>query len=179
MEHLSDEQIMIIVRDKDIKALSELFERYNGKLYNFFLRQTFDKELSCDLVQNVFYRIIKYKNSYNENFSFKTWIYQMARNILADHYKKEKKYDDKFKLESCADLIDVDDSEKHERHQTLFKAMKLLSDEERELLVMSKFQGMKYKEIAAITGRSVAWVKVKVHRSILKLKDLFFQIQKT
>jgi len=85
----TDEALMITVRNGDIDAMSPLFERYHIKLYNFFLRLTFNKELSQDLTQNVFYRIIKYKHTYNEEYKFRTWMYQMARNNLTDFYEKD------------------------------------------------------------------------------------------
>jgi RNA polymerase sigma-70 factor (ECF subfamily) len=59
----------------------------------------------------------------------------------------------------------------------LYRAIECLPEEGRELLVMSKFQGLKYEEISAITGDSVANIKVKVYRSMLKLKERYFQLE--
>ena len=87
---MTDEQLMIQVRDGDIAKAAVLLERYSGRLYNYFVRLTFDESLSEDLTQNVFQRIIRYKHSFNESHQFKSWILQIARNARMDFYKKNK-----------------------------------------------------------------------------------------
>ncbi len=174
----TDEALMSTVRNGDLDAMSPLFERYRIKLYNFFLRLTFNKELSQDLTQNVFYRIIKYKHTYNEEYKFRTWMYQMARNNLADFYEKDKiRTSDYYIPESLDDeyFSDINEMEKKERFQQLHSALAKLSEEQRELLVLSRFQGLKYEEISKINGTTVGVVKVKIHRAINKLREVYFE----
>jgi len=174
----TDESLMILVRNGDLDSVAPLFERYHVKLYNFFLRLTFDKELSQDLTQNVFYRIIKYKHTYNAEYKFRTWMYQMARNILADHYEKNKIItSDYYKPEKLSDnfLSDQEEVEKQERHKALYEALAKLAPEQREIIVLSRFQGLKYQEISKINGITVGAIKVKVHRAINKLKEAYFE----
>ncbi|HMI62951.1 MAG TPA: sigma factor, partial [Puia sp.] len=64
MLELSDEKIMLLVKDGHLSELTELFDRYHVPLYNFFLRLTVDKVISEDLTQNLFYRVIRYRQSY-------------------------------------------------------------------------------------------------------------------
>lgn len=84
----SDEEIMIKVKNNQLALMKPLFDRYHVKLYNFFLRLTYNEDVSKDLVQNVFYRIIKYRKTYNPEYKFKSWIYQLARNNFADDATK-------------------------------------------------------------------------------------------
>lgn len=73
---------MLKVKEGSLSELAVLFERYNVRLFNFFLKLTFDKAASEDLTQTLFYRVIKYRQTYKaEEGSFKTWIYQMGRNV--------------------------------------------------------------------------------------------------
>jgi RNA polymerase sigma-70 factor (ECF subfamily) len=60
----------------------------------------------------------------------------------------------------------------------LYMAMAKLPEESREILVLSRFQGMKYEQIAQVLGLTVAGVKVKVHRAIKKLKQYYLEIEK-
>src|SRR5687768_15637647 len=92
---LADEKIMIKVKSGQLSELTELFDRYHVPLYNFFLKLTADREKSQDLTQNLFYRVIRYRDTYDtEKGSFKSWIYQMARNLHVDYCKQEKKIAD-------------------------------------------------------------------------------------
>ena len=65
-----------------------------------------------------------------------------------------------------------------EREKLLHRSMNMLTDEQRELLVLTRFQRMKYEEVALIMNTTVANIKVKVHRAILKLKDHYFELEK-
>ena len=82
---MTDEMIMEAVRNGDLQQASVLFERYNKQIYNFLARMTMSKVLAEDLTQNVFLRMIKYRNSYRDGNKFHSWIYQIARNVFSDH----------------------------------------------------------------------------------------------
>ncbi len=175
----TDEELMIAVKEGDLDALSPLFEKYHVKLYNFFLRLTSDKENSRDLTQNVFSRILKYRTSYNEKHQFKAWIYQLARNVHIDHYNKNRywasEYDDTENIPGN-DRDAQEEMEDTERKEILMEAIGQLPVDQKEVIELSRFQGLKYEEISKITGSSVPAVKVKVHRAIKKLKEIYFQI---
>jgi len=85
----TDEQLMEQVSQENLNALSVLFDRYQVPLYNFFYRQNYDGAFSEDLVQTVFERILKYRQSYVSGMTFRSWMYQIARNAKTDHYKKQ------------------------------------------------------------------------------------------
>ena len=92
----SDEIIMKRVKAGELAALAELFERYHMKLFNFLLKLTLNKSVSQDLTQNIFYRIIKYRHTYKDDRSFKSWIYQLARNVHFDYCRQQDKLKDRF-----------------------------------------------------------------------------------
>jgi RNA polymerase sigma-70 factor (ECF subfamily) len=68
--------------------------------------------------------------------------------------------------------------EQDEREKLLHKSLAMLNDEQRELLVLTRFQQMKYEEVATIMDTSVANIKVKVHRAIQKLRAHYFQLER-
>jgi len=174
-----DEILMLEVKNGNLDSLIPLFDKYHVKLYNFFLRLTKSKETSEDLTQNVFSRIIAYKHTFNEQYKFKTWMYQMARNTHIDHYHKNKMYFSDFEeTEQTSGKMReaIDETEKFEKHEILYEALNLLSIDEREILELSKFQDLKYEEISKITGNSVGAIKVKVHRAVNKLRNNYFQL---
>lgn len=174
----TDEQIMLEVKKGHLDAFASLFEKYHVRLYNFFLRMTRNKTISEDLTQNVFHRILTYRNSYDENWKFYSWMFQIARNAAYKHYSDQKllmtdnEIDDTISFVSASAIEEIDNANKKEQ---LHEALNKLPYEQREIIEMARFQELKYKEIAEITGNTVPAIKVKVHRAINKLREVFFE----
>ena len=180
MEELTDESIMLSVKEGNLPAMTELFERYHVKLYNFFLKLTFDRTASEDLTQNVFYRLIKYKHSYDiAEGSFKSWMYKIARNIHFDFSKEQKKNAEQFKTleEVHENVVTHEQFNNEEDFKKLNLALLQLQPDQRELIVLSRFEGLKYGEISRINGKSVVAIKVQVHRAIKQLRNFYFNQQ--
>jgi RNA polymerase sigma factor (sigma-70 family) len=179
---MTDETIMEAVKGGELQQATLLFERYHKRIFNFLARMTMDRDLAEDLTQNVFLRIIKYRNSYREGNKFQSWIYQVARNVFSDHYQAHKnRFSNFVDVEKVSDYIgnSEDSEEQDEKEKILQRSMAKLTEEQRELLVLTRFQQMKYEEVAAIMDTTVANIKVKVHRAILKLREYYFELEKT
>lgn len=177
---MTDEAVMELVKKGDLEKTSILYERYQGMLYNFYLKLSFETELSKDLTQNVFYRLIKYRNSYQSGMSFKAWFFQMARNLYKDHVTNQKNKRSRFSdLEKLGNIAaeKLQDTEQAEREKALYKALTLLDEDQREIIILTKFQKMKYNTIAELMGITESAVKVKVHRAVKKLKGLYFMTE--
>jgi RNA polymerase sigma-70 factor (ECF subfamily) len=180
VQELTDEIIMDRFKDGHLPELAVLFDRYHIRLYNFFLRLTMDKAISEDLTQNVFYRIIKYKHTYDSNgFTFKSWIYRLARNIYVDHCKQQKKINEQFKkLDDEHENISINhQSRNEEEFERLSLALQQLQPEHRELIMLNRFSGLKYEEISAMQGKSALSIRVQVHRAIKHLRKIYFKQQ--
>jgi RNA polymerase sigma-70 factor (ECF subfamily) len=109
---------------------------------------------------------------------FQSWIYQLARNVFADHYQSVKRQlVANVTLANVAEPITESVAEREEQEARLHQSLKLLSDEQRELLLLTRFQQMKYEEVAEILNTTVANVKVKVHRALIKLREHYFQLE--
>ena len=168
---------MSLVKAGQLDYLNEVFHRYSKRIYNYFLKSTLERADSDDLTQELFVRIMRYRNSYKEGRSVQFWIFQIARNMVKDHFRKMKVHKDQFnpvevmpEVEEKVDEVAIEDEKK------LHLALKKLPDEKRELLVLSKFQGMKYEQIAMLRDTSVSNIKVQVHRTIKELKQIYFEL---
>ena len=173
---------MLKVKDGDLDRLGLLFERYKRSLYGFFYGMNRDTELSEDLVQNVFFRILKYRYLFRGEGDFRTWMFHIARNVHHDHFRKAKKFKGDA-LEDWQDHLGHDDNrateyQKDEELQMLSMAMDRLPEDKREILLLSKYQEKRYKEIGDILGCSEGAVKVKVFRALQELKDVYQQLEK-
>ena len=181
LDPLSDNSLMLKVREGDLQKLGLLFERYRNILFGYFFKLSKNRELSEDLVQAVFIRVIKYKHAYRGDGSFKTWIFHIARNIQIDHWRKEKKQGTKVTSYEIEDRLtgDNDSNYSEEKFQNLDKALDLLPDEKKELIVLSKLKGMKYKEIAEMMNLSEPIIKVRAFRALKELKEKYKEIEQT
>jgi RNA polymerase sigma-70 factor, ECF subfamily len=175
----TDEALMAEVKNGDLDKASVLYDRYSKRLYNYFVKISLDRNAGYDMMQDTFMRVIKYRHSYKGGNPFRAWIYQIARNVFADHLKKNKVlYSDYQQVENMSGIDSNETDEKHEQEKLLNKSLAKLEDEAREILVMSRYQNMKYEEIAATMDLTVAAVKVKVHRAIKKLRIYYFELEK-
>lgn len=170
------------VRDGDLDRLGLLFERYKRPLYGFFYGMNRDQELSEDLVQNTFLRILKYRHLFRGDGDFKTWMFHIARNVSHDHFRKNK-IKLKESVEKWQERLGHDENrstemQSMEEHDMLSLAMDKLPFEKREVLLLSKYQEKKYKEIGEILGCSEGTVKVKVFRAMEELRIVYKQLEK-
>jgi RNA polymerase sigma factor (sigma-70 family) len=174
---IADEILMQNVKDGNLSEMSVLFERYHLRIYNFFFRLTLDMDVSQDLTQNLFYRMIKYKNSYKGDHSVKSWIFQIARNLHIDYCNEKKRSGELFLKTSKYEIdpADVQDGYHEDDYDRLEKAMSDLSADQKELIVLSRYQGLKYEEISVITNQSVAAIKVAMYRAIRQLRGIYFK----
>ncbi len=176
---MTDEQIMKMVRDGDLGKSSVLFERYKLPMYNFFLRMTYHQSTSEDLTQSVFERMIRYRTTYQPDKVFRTWIYQIARNVKADHYRKNSKMafaniEEQENSLASGSVMEV--IEKREQSKTLEAAMAQLGEEQREVLLLTRYQKMKYADVANLLNCSEGAIKVKVHRAIKELRKVYLRL---
>lgn len=174
---------MLKVKAGDLDKLGLLFERYNQKLFSYFYRLTSRKDISEDLVQGVFERIIKYRTTYENSGAFSTWIYQIARNLHVDHHRKNQKEpgrDELFDLDSLTDKSHETEANfgKDRELKLLNTALNKLDAEKKETLILSRYQGFKYKEIAAIMDCSESAVKVRIFRALNELKQIIPELRK-
>ncbi|HEY8936989.1 MAG TPA: RNA polymerase sigma factor [Cyclobacteriaceae bacterium] len=182
LEVLSDNALMLKVKDGELDRLGLLFERYKRPLYGFFYNLNRNAELSEDLVQNVFIRILKYRYLFRGEGDFKTWMFHIARNVSHDHFRKNK-LNAKDSIDDWQDQLGADENrstmfQQEEELQLLSMAMDRLPEDKREILLLSKYQEKKYKEIGDILGCTEAAVKVKVFRALQDLKAVYKQLEK-
>lgn len=174
MDNLTDEELMQLVLGGNLDMMRYLFQRYHIKIYNFCLQMTRDKDLSKDITQEVFYKVMKHRETYRQK-RFSSWIYTIARNLCNDAFKilnktqqiSDKQWEDRLQINNTS-------LEPKGNIKKLNSALSQLSNTDKELIIMSKYQGLKYQEIAEITDSSLGAVKTKMHRAMQKLKDCYF-----
>jgi RNA polymerase sigma factor (sigma-70 family) len=176
MTSVSDEDVMLQVRNGEVQMLGVLFDRYQAPLFNFYSKMTQDRTVSEDLVQEVFLRILRYRQTYRPGTQFRTWMYQIARNTRLDQVRKIRP-ESPLVAEPIAPLSLSDSAQQQQEAQLLQRALMQLPEDKREILVLSRFQELKYEDIARLLGCEVGAVKVRVHRALQQLREIYLSLE--
>ena len=162
----SDDMLVQAYMEGKDSAFDELLARNQQQLFDFILALTRDKDKADDLFQETFIRaIVKMKDGqYFNQGKFLYWLMRIARNLLIDDVRKQKKgqavniSDDELltvidcghPYKSMEDMLVAEELSGHMR-----QLMDLLPDEQREVVLMRYYQGLQFKDIAEITNVSI------------------------
>lgn len=173
MQPPSDEILMSEVKAGNTEALGELYNRYKNTLFTYFLRASGDRAESNDLLMNTFERLYKYRKGFKEEATFRPWCYQIANNLLKDHFKREKRHtkmtearypDDESKLLTKPDNVNA--------YNVLYKALDKLKPRDKRIITQYYLLGSAYSEIAIMENISVNTARIRVCRTLKKLREL-------
>ena len=175
----SDNQIMLKVKAGDLDKLALLYERYKQMLFGFFYKMNRNTSVCEDMVQVVFVKVIKGKHQFTGDGEFSMWLFTIARNVGYDYFRKNKKiYDDIDNHHSIASTSDIEQElSDNEELGLLEQALDKLEHEQKEVLMMSRFEKLKYKQIAQILNVSEGAVKMKVKRALVELRRVYLKLE--
>jgi len=176
---VEDEQLMREVREGAVEKLETIFERHHAGVLRYFLYVTSNRTLSDDLSQEAFFRVLKYRHTYQPPAKFRPWLFQIARNVYVDHLGRQKP-----EVELSEDATQISSSavgadralQKKQEVQLLRRALAGMPGDKREVLVMSRLLEWKHEEIAAVLHCEVGTVKVRDYRALRELSDRFLTL---
>jgi RNA polymerase sigma-70 factor (ECF subfamily) len=165
---------MAAVRDGDVGRLGVLFERHHARLHAFCYRLTRSADEADDLVQTVFLRVLRYRASFRGESSFTTWLFRLAYNAAHDQWRRvrnEEPIDERHLPGAEAPALD-------ERLVRLDEAMARLAPESRAALVLKRYDDLDYEAIARVLGCTAGAARVRVHRALNDLKEIYRDIER-
>ena len=175
MKHLSDQELMAVVQGGDYSPASEIYDRYSARIYNFAFRFLKNAEAAEDATQEVFVKMLKHANQFHGDAKLSTWLFSITANWCRDYLRKAdnkaKESDDVLvTLPAPNELSPERKLELRENEVRVRKALEALTPEQREAILLSRYQGLSYAEIAQIAGCSEGAVKTRVFRAMETLK---------
>jgi RNA polymerase sigma-70 factor, ECF subfamily len=175
MKHLSDQELMRIVQAGDYSPASEIYDRYSARIYNFAFRFLKNAEAAEDATQEVFVKMMKHANQFQGDAKLSTWLFSITANWCRDYLRKAdnkaKDSDDVLlTLPASGELSPERNLERREDQLRIQRALGALTPEQREAILLSRYQGLSYAEIAQIAGCSEGAVKTRVFRAMETLK---------
>ncbi len=160
----------------DASAGDELFLRVSQQLYRFMAVQSGDRRHAEDLLQDLWLRVHKARNTYRPGQPVLPWLYAIARFVKVDGYRKRRSerfeepllpgYDPKAEVSGEADMLPEID-----------QLLAGLPESQRDVVLMLKVSGLSLEEVAKATASSVGSVKQKAHRAYEKLRSTWKELK--
>lgn len=178
----TDHELMTAVARGNLAAMSDIYRHRHRALFRFFFRLAGRQAAAEDLVHEVFLRMIRYRHTYQAGEGFEPWMYRIARNAFADHAKKYRletpAEEGQFEVVAANRPSAFDDMAKQQDLNLLYRALRELPEDKRELIVLSRFQGLSYERIGQIVGCETGTVKVRVFRAMKEIGKIFLDMRK-
>lgn len=174
---LSDEDLMDLIRTKDSKAFSELYNRYSEMILNYFYRMLWkDREKAEDFMHDIFQKIIEKPEYYDRNKrAFKTWFFSVANNMCKNEYKKQEVrsntksgLDESYNVSSSEEAVDRMFDNKMFKEKLLAEVNKL-DEKHKEVFILKYIDDLSNQEIADTLEINLGTVKSRVFNAIKKI----------
>jgi RNA polymerase sigma-70 factor (ECF subfamily) len=162
--------------------LEILIKRYQQRLYSFIYSKIKDKDLTEDIFQDTFIKVIKTlkKGNYNEEGKFLPWVMRISHNLIIDYFRKNNRMP-KFKNTDDFNIFSVlgDDSLNAEKqliqdqiYDDVRELVNGLPDEQKEVLIMRMYKDMSFKEISENTGVSINTALGRMRYALINMRKL-------
>lgn len=169
----NDDELMESFQQGDTIAFEALYHRYKAPIFSFVYRYTCNTNDAEDVAQQTFLKLFQAHSQYRKLSSFKSWLYAIARNLAVDMKKSawSRKVDMNTPETDAASKNARPEWEKKEITAVVQAAVSALSEDQREVFILNKYQDLSYGEIAEICGCSADAVKQRVFRAHQILKE--------
>lgn len=163
---------MVRYRRGDVHALEALYERYASLVYGFCLRYLGDPDRAADAVQDTFVRLIDAREAYEPRGRFRSWLFTIARRICVDHVRARGHDGTPVAApEDPAAGPAIGDVERRVAVQDeVTRLLATLPPAQREVILLSRYHGFTYGEIAELVGSTEAAVKQQAYRALKALR---------
>ena len=182
---MTDVQLIEEYLSGDISSFNILVKRWEKLIYNFVYRYIGDLEIAKDVTQNVFIKI--YQNLYKlkEHDKFSSWTYTIAANLCKDEIKKMRRKSSvpidciKEKNENDYNLVEDSSAQPDAKlnqvqlEQLIKQALQAIPEEQRVVIIMKEYQGLKFNEIAQTLGEPLNTVKSRMYYGLNALRKVF------
>lgn len=171
-EDRTDNELFLLAQQGDVEAFNVIFQRYEKKVYVYCMRVLYDEEAAHDAFQEAFMRLYEHRRTYDGR-NFMVWFFTIVRNVCLN-MRRNKKTTVPFETSEAdttpAQIRDV------VLYDEVASALTRLPDDYREAIVLYEYEGYAYKEIAEITGASIATVKIRIYRARKMLRSILFPV---
>ena len=168
----TEQKIIAACKAGEMESFVFLYDRYVEKIYKFLYFRTFNQHLAEDITSQTFLKCMNKISTFNETKgTFQAWLYQIARNLLIDEYRKQKPTENIDAHYNIASNINLEnETDQTLNNEALRKLLMTLPSEAQELVSMRLWDELPYAEIASITGKTEGSLKMQFSRIVNQLQ---------
>jgi len=187
--HDTNIRLMLAVQNDDASAFEELMYRFQGRIQSLFRHWIGNRDAAEDLTQDVFLRVFRARKSYQPNAKFSTWLFTIANNVAINQIRSQRRKpemqfgaanerDSEEDLHSAeammagSEFLPARQLDKNELREMVRLAIESLNERQRLAVLLNRFEGMNYAEIADIMQLSPQAVKSLLCRAHIQLRNL-------
>ena len=177
----SDEDLMLGYSQGNIQAFETLYRRHKDPLYRFLLRQCGHAATAEELFQDIWMNLIRARENYKVQATFRTFLYHMAHNRLIDHYRRMKTgIPVSYRSDTETDIDEVTDCPQNnpetlaqglQLHSLIHAAIQDLPEAQREAFLLHEEGGLSLAQIAEINDVNPETIKSRIRYAVKKLKQ--------
>ena len=175
---LSDEVLMCAYRDGKAACFDTLYERHANSLYRFVLRNANDENHAGELFQDIWMRVINARARYEPSAAFRTWLFTIAHNRLADYYRMQARHNARIEITgsdyeqlAANDPLPPEAMHNTRLHEALLSEISALPQSQREAFLLKEEAGLSLEQIASVVGASRETVKSRLRYAVAKLRS--------
>jgi RNA polymerase sigma-70 factor (ECF subfamily) len=177
----SDEDLVLALGRGDTASLATLVERWEQPLFRFVYRLLERHEDARDVCQETFLRVLRGASEFREGARFSTWMYQIALNLCRDQVRRRSRWRlrivDPARREDGSEARETEEAalagplpdealEARRRERAVREALRGLSPEQREVVFLKEYEGLKFREIADVLGCPESTVKSRMYLAL-------------
>lgn len=182
LQHYNDQNLVKLYLNGEESVLEELLRRHKSKIYTSIYLLVKDQYLAEDIFQDAFIKVINTLRSgkYNEEGKFLPWVMRIAHNLVIDYFRREKRAPtitsadgtDVFNLLQFHEESAEDKILREQTHLDLRSMIRLLPDDQKEVLIMRHYAELSFKEIADLTGVSINTALGRMRYALSNLRKM-------
>lgn len=161
------------LKNGDLQAYNELFKTHYSKLYNYAYKLSNDNDIAQDVVQESFIKLWVHRKNIKPHLNISNYLLKICRNEFLIYARKKKKYKaflDQIKIETAYEVLVQNEQNINYKISKIEKAVNNLPPRCKKVIVLSKFENMKYRTIAKKMGISIKTVENHVSNGFVKLR---------
>jgi RNA polymerase sigma-70 factor (ECF subfamily) len=175
MQDTEQTELIISAQQGSPEAVGELYEAHYQSVYRYLYYRTGDPYLAEDLTGEVFIRMVESLSRFQGGArALRAWLFQIARNLSIDHYRRTHSHSNVSMSEGIAAPLEAPDeiAERRLYWQKLLRALKGLTADQRDVLILRFVSGMALSEVADTLHRSEDAIKGLQRRGLLALREI-------
>lgn len=182
LTELSEEELLARAIDYDERALGELYDRYEHKIFSYVYRRTNSQPLAEDLTAQVFLKMLEaIRKGKAWHSSFSGWLYRIAHNQIIDYYRRRERRNhaslDDFPMLPNEEDSPVRAAELKLEAERLRIAITRLTEEQAQVVILRFFEGYSISEVSAMMAKTEGAIKALQYRAVASLRKLMAEEQ--